>query len=348
MITGIVYGRWLGRARKPPLAGPRAGFLARGGRRWRLPRSLSVTREGKWFIGILFLIGVAAINTGNNLLYLVVATMLSLIIISGIMSESTLRGIRMRRGLPRRIFKDEPVSIRYVIGNGKRWLSSYSFTVEELPSVGVETTRLYAPRLKDGGEMSALCATTFRRRGRATLAGVKVSTRFPFGLFTKGREERIVDAPLVYPSVKRVPERIRGETPSGGALVFAHVKGSGTELYNIRDYRLEDDARHIYWKSAGRSKRLLLKEFEKEEERRVVVVLDNYAAPGDGFENLIDETAGIVNSLLKNGYSVGLRTLDQETPALPGQPQLYRLLDVLAVIGASPVPGKPGVRVIYL
>ena len=63
-----------------------------GARRlFRLPRSLKFTREGKGFSIVLMLIGIVAINTGNNLLYLVVAMLLSLIIISGIMSNSTLK-----------------------------------------------------------------------------------------------------------------------------------------------------------------------------------------------------------------------------------------------------------------
>ena len=38
--------------------------------RWRPPRRLRITREGKYFLGITFGVGLAAINTANNLLYL--------------------------------------------------------------------------------------------------------------------------------------------------------------------------------------------------------------------------------------------------------------------------------------
>lgn len=75
----MLIGRTLG-GRKPSEGAekrPAKGF-------W--PRSLSATVAGKWFIAVLFAIGIAAINTGNNLLYLVVATLLSLIVVSGLMS----------------------------------------------------------------------------------------------------------------------------------------------------------------------------------------------------------------------------------------------------------------------
>ena len=71
-------------------------------RRFKLPRTLSITKEGWWYIAALFVIGIAAINTGNNLLYLVAATLLSIIIISGVVSEHTLRRIKITRVMPRR------------------------------------------------------------------------------------------------------------------------------------------------------------------------------------------------------------------------------------------------------
>src|SRR4030066_1587531 len=84
-----------------------------------LPRTLSFTKEGRRFIAILFVIGIAAINTGNNLLYLVVAMMLSLIVISGILSESTLRNIEIYRTMPLHIFADTPALVRWTILNMK-------------------------------------------------------------------------------------------------------------------------------------------------------------------------------------------------------------------------------------
>src|SRR3970282_3009967 len=85
-----------------------------------LPRTLSFTKAGKRYIAILFVIGIAAINTGNNLLYLIVAMMLSLIVISGLMSESTLRSITVKRTLPRNAYKNSPVTITYSVTNDKK------------------------------------------------------------------------------------------------------------------------------------------------------------------------------------------------------------------------------------
>ena len=71
----------------------------------RFPRTLEFTKEGARFVILLLVIGFAAINTGNNLLYLIVAMMLSLIVVSGLMSESTLRDITVKRTSPPRLQK---------------------------------------------------------------------------------------------------------------------------------------------------------------------------------------------------------------------------------------------------
>ena len=73
--------------------------------RWgrvRAPRKLKFTREGKFFVGITLGVGFAAINTGNNLLYLLLGMLLALIIVSGLMSEVSLRNLTVVRRLPAR------------------------------------------------------------------------------------------------------------------------------------------------------------------------------------------------------------------------------------------------------
>src|SRR3989338_2813626 len=97
------------------------------------PRTLSFTKEGKRFIAILFVIGIAAINSGNNLLYLIVAMMLSVIIISGILSESTLREVELSRLLPKHIFARTPVIVTWNVLNKKKIFPSFSISIDESP-----------------------------------------------------------------------------------------------------------------------------------------------------------------------------------------------------------------------
>lgn len=348
-ITGIFYGK---RAAKANGQGERASQGVTP--LLRLPRSISVTREGKWFIGVLLLIGVAAINTGNNLLYLIVAAMLSFIIISGVLSESTMGGIKILRQLPNHIFKGRPAGIIYKIENSKKRLPSYSFSVTELPSSGLKADPAYVLKLKAREETVIASQCVFERRGMFALKGVRISTRFPFGIFLKGRKESAVADVTVYPAVTPVSsarlETISRNANSTDRELMAFAKGNGTELRSMRDYVFGEDARFIYWKSAAKRQKLLVKEFEKETERKVMVLFDNYSAKDSdpAFEDMVDETAGVISHFIEHGFSVGLKTLVNEASPAPGSAQLFKLLKTLAVMTSVKENRDARLMVVYL
>lgn len=332
-LAGKLYGK------KRPGQRNRRSFL-------RMPRLLSFTREGKWFLGVLFFIGVSAINTGNNLLYLVVATMLSLIIVSGVISESTLKGIRASRTFPREIYRGKQAIVRFTVTNEKRLLPSFSFKVASRADDGLSTDPAYLLRLGPNESSVRTSIHTFSRRGRFTIDGVKVSTRFPFGLFLKGKYERDRVEVTVLPSItmkKKTTVILRGGIAGD---LNCSVKGDGTEIFGLRDLTEGDDARLIHWKSAAKASRLLVKEFEQEKIRKVFVVFKNFS-PEDPevFEEAVDEAAAAANAFMEKGYSVGLRTLSSELRPGRGHAHLMRILEDLAVIVPSGKKGTPRVRV---
>ena len=93
--------------------------LARWLRRFRPPRRLRFTREGRTVVLLAVGIGFAAINTGNNLLYLLLGWLLSFIIASGILSEMTLKKLGVERRPPPRVYANEPFLMEVVIENAK-------------------------------------------------------------------------------------------------------------------------------------------------------------------------------------------------------------------------------------
>ena len=87
--------------------------------RFKAPRRLRFTREGKFFVGITFGVGFAAINTANNLLYLLLGMLLALIVVSGVMSELSLRGLTVVRRLPLRAQVGRPHLVEIEVFNRK-------------------------------------------------------------------------------------------------------------------------------------------------------------------------------------------------------------------------------------
>jgi hypothetical protein len=169
--------------------------------RVRFLRRLRFTRIGGWFVGITLLVSIAAFNTGNNPLYLVLGMLLSLILLSGFLSELTLKDLEVSRQLPSRIFAGQPVLVGLTLVNRKRRLPSFSLQVRERIE-GLKRTdwpSSYVLRLDPGAKLDTFYQHTFPRRGVWQLQGFEIATSFPFELFRKAVAIEEPQAVIVFP-----------------------------------------------------------------------------------------------------------------------------------------------------
>ena len=109
-------------------------YLARrvAGSRVRDAFNYDVTGVGIIYVVSVLLIGVAALNTGNNLLYVIVAAMLAAILVSGVASAIVLRELELDVRLPEQVFAGRPTLGKIVVRNRRRWLPSFSISVVPL------------------------------------------------------------------------------------------------------------------------------------------------------------------------------------------------------------------------
>src|SRR3954469_7925051 len=176
-------------------------------RRWmRPPRALKTTREGKYFIGITIGVGFAAINTGNNLLYLLLGMMLSLIVASGVLSEMSLRLLEVTRQPPGRIFAKTPFLMGIGLRNAKKRAPSFSIEVEDLQADKPLDKKCYFLKLPAGRLQHTSYRHTFPRRGRYVFTAFRVSTKFPFALFRKSRRVELPAEVIVFPQLSPIPK----------------------------------------------------------------------------------------------------------------------------------------------
>lgn len=295
---------------------PKLGFWGRLGRsnRW-FPRKLKLNTEGKFLVFITIGIGFAAVNTGNNLLYLILGMLLSLITLSGILSELALQQVRVTRIVPDGVTAGRDVLVPVKVKNGKRFLSSFSIEVEEIfDDAGIWQLAAYALHLRPGEEVTVHLRVRFPRRGEHVSAGLRVATRFPFSFFRKsklmfGQETYLVYPPVAEVLVPALPPR------QEGADTHRPKIGHGDEMWGVRDYRPGDPARNIHWKLSARRGRLVSREYETPSVRTVVLAYPNAVredgeAALDAMEVGIVHVASVAAALLDRGYAVGLRTLD--------------------------------------
>ena len=303
----------------------------------RPPRKLRFTPDGTRFVIVALAIGIAAINTGNNLLYLVLAMMLSLITLSGILSESSLRMVNVKRALPRTAFAGKPFIVRITASNNKRRLPSISLTFEDRMEKTGPAGRLYFLKIPPMGNARGSYHLTPERRGMHLFEGGRLATRYPFGLFLKSKEAGEASEILVYPMIMDVNELLREGGIDWGEIE-SRIKGRGTDLYGLRGYASGDDMRSIHWKTSARLSKLYVREFAREDARKIMLFLDDCIP--EGFEDSLEKGVAIAASLayhfIYRGYQVGLMTSVEEIPLGIGMEQLYRMLRVLALLS----PGK--------
>lgn len=338
----------------PPPPAPGSPFVGPGWRRvgnllrrFRPPRRLKLTRDGKYFIGITFGVGFVAIATANNLLYLMLGMLLSLIVVSGVLSEMSLRHLRVTRRLPARAQVGRAHLVEIEVHNDKTRMPSYAIEVEDLRAGQPADKRCFFLKISPRSAQVAAYRRTPARRGLDRHVGFRVATRFPFGFFEKSREIGCEGELIIYPGVD--PVRLDDEQPGqrlGGA--GAQGRGTGDEVIGVRPMREGDDPRDIYWRKSTAGGPMVLMERVQEARRDVRLEIDNVHADAtpsadwdDRFERRLRQIASLTVAHLKRGELVQLVTTHGEravaSPGTGADPAL-RFLALLEAHSASAPP----------
>src|SRR5918997_5858385 len=292
---------------------------------------LGVTAGGAVVVLIFAAVGAAAYNTGNNLLFLVFSLLLSTLFVAWSAGRASLRDLSVAARFPDHIFAGEPAQVSVSLRNPKRLLPSFSILVEarhQLPAEDETRRRLlrrlprprYAKRalayfvhVPRRARAEQRVEQSFPQRGHVLVTGFELSTRFPFGFFRLRRRLRARNVDLViYPRLEPVGDELHLLPMNAGRLTSAR-RGSGHDLHSLREYQPQDDVRHIDWKATARARRLFVREFASEDERRVHVVLDTRVrGAGDAtelaarFERGVTRAASLVAHFIEEQSEVRL------------------------------------------
>ena len=318
-----------------------------------------ISREGWIYFGGLLLVALAALNTGNNLLFLILACLIALILMSGILSSISLSGVEMRLLLPENIFAGQSVRALVELENQKLTLPSFSLRVEAVrekdgPSSAILEKPVYFPYLPKQERLQQSVPLTFPRRGVYRQDAFRIVTRFPFGFLQKSRRLDLKTEAIVYPSVQPTPEYMELLPVLQGALESI-TKGRGQDLYALRDYVHTDSARLVHWKATARSGSLMVREFTREEDSRVLLVLDPHSAavkpPAAGasttqplvnerFERAVALCANIAWHFYQANSMLQFRSVGFDTPLAPAERNIFGILSHLAAVQPLPIDSE--------
>jgi uncharacterized protein (DUF58 family) len=303
-----------------------------------------VTRQGWIYMIGIILVALAALNTGNNLLFLILASLIASILMSGILSSVTLAGVELRLQLPEHIFAGQPVRALVELKNEKLTLPSFSLRVEgaakkDATSTAILDTPVYFPYLPKQETVSQSIPLIFPSRGVYRQEAFRIVTRFPFGFLQKARRLDLATEAAVYPSVEVTDEFLEVRRGIQGAMESL-AKGRGQDLYALRDYMPNDSARLVHWKATARSGSLMVREFAREDDCKVLLVFDPYSvaalpaasrAEKKRFERAVTLCAAIAWSFHERNALLEFRSVNTETPLAPASENIFSVLRHLAL-----------------
>jgi uncharacterized protein (DUF58 family) len=315
-----------------------------------------ITREGWIYIGGIIVVALAALNTGNNLLFLILASLIAIILMSGILSSITLSGIAMRLELSEHIFAGRTVRAQVDLENEKVTLPSFSLRVEAVttkksPAAALLETPVYFPYVPKRQHVRQSVPLTFVHRGAYRQDMFRIVTRFPFGFLQKARRVELRTEALVYPSVEPSRDFLEILPALQGALESLS-KGGGHDLYALRGYVPTDSARYVHWKASARTGTLMVREFTREDDCRVLLVLDPHvsdpmvghntspsANASERFERAVTLCASIAWHFFERNAQLQFRSAGLETALAAAEKNIFAILRHLAL--AQPLPPDP-------
>jgi len=327
---------------------PRLFLSAR--REW-LRFSFPIAREGWIFLFTLLIIAIAAFNTGNNLIFIILSAALALMVVSESLSHWNLRRLIAEVDLPDSVPAVRPFISVFSLRNQRRWTPVFSCFVScqldrvleprtgsKLQSQEPEglSQSAYFPFLPGLGRSHRRLWLQLPMRGLYRLNRLEMSTQFPFG-FAKKKRKLPCEIKLTALPEAEPPNEFFEMLPLLNGAFESYYKGAGSDLHSIRDYRTHDNSRFLDWKASAKTGQLMVREFTKEDDQKCCFVFDNTLSDFEEqdrpvFEKAVRLCASALRHFQEMDCETRLVTPFQSTRYGQSESALIENLKILAVI----------------
>lgn len=317
-------------------------------------RRLQPHVPGLVYTGLLMLVGLAAMNNQNNLLFWVFGVMVAGVVISGLISHWMMFSLSARRLDPSHGAVGEPLVVRYALTNRSRLLAAFNVLMEEKPVSGpLDWRRLMkpakawvmhaAPRETVHGE------TIFwpTRRGELAFDQMRIWTTFPFGIVRKSIRVSQPQHTLIYPMLYELRHDLLDAVSPGG-LMGARITqqaGAGDDFFGVREHRPGDSMRHIAWKRTAQLDQIVTIERTTPSPAKVRIILDltvpteklhvepaGREAARELEEQAISFAASVIHLADLTGYEIGLSLQGVDQAPIPVRRNQWHLRKLMAAL----------------
>lgn len=213
------------------------------------------------------------------------------------------RGIELERRGPAEAFQGDRVHVSLVVRNR----SSRHRLALDLRDEHLETVRAFVARLAPEETVIVETERTALRRGVHPASDVVVASAAPFGVAERRRRIEVPSRTVVYPALVRLDELpfLEAAPTPERAIHTAPRRGTGPDYLGIREYRVGDSMRHVHWPSTARHGALMVREFEREQTRRLAVVIDALADLADPAPTPLDVCCSVAASVAFAAHGAG-------------------------------------------
>jgi uncharacterized protein (DUF58 family) len=303
---------------------------------------LRLTRWGIGFLVACVVLGLAAVNTGNNALMALLGLALGSYVVSGTWSRQVLGAIEATVELPSELYAGRPAVVDFELSNTSGLFPGYGLMVRD-PDDRPVVRELF---LATGSRSRHAVEIEFPRRGWHEIGPWRLDVLLPLGFFLKSKNLVAGRQVLVYPRLLQssaASVRRGGGRRSPDAL---ESRGREGEVTQLRDYREGDEVRSMHWKQTARQQHLVVVERQRATDKPVFYVVDprlrDPADPKqlDRFEHMLSEVATGVVRRLREGVRVGLVVGPLVIPPVRNIRSARMLLRPLAEIEATSMDGE--------
>jgi uncharacterized protein (DUF58 family) len=286
------------------------------------------TRIGTAYLVATVVVGFAALNTGNNALYIGLTFMLGCLLLSGLASQRGLRQLHVElTGVDQAWAGRAADGLLRIENRSRVWnVRDVVITADDLAQP------VLVPLIPKRGTVEIGAPFLFQQRGIVELKSLDFYTRYPFGFFLKKRRIRIHGEVVVFPKLLGEEAARARFRPVEGDQNTANRPGPGSELHSFREYVRGDSLRHVYWKKSASLGRWIMKQTDAEAARAVHVVVDPYKpryASADDFEEMVSEAATFIFHAVRRGLDVRLTLPRMTAQSSESTDTLFRALALL-------------------
>ncbi len=319
----------------------------------------TVCREGWYYMLIVALVIGGAMFKDVNLLLILGGMLLGPVLLNWRAVAIAMRGLIIERQLPLHAVAGEPLAVNLTATNGRRRLGSWAIVAEDqiLPESGARRgrrppppplrTSVLFPYIRAGETKKGGYRGRLARRGRYRFGPIRLSTRFPFGLFSRTTTIGKPETLIVLPRLGILTEKwtARPVQAFSGADQRRNRPGPEGNFYGVRQWRPGDGKRMIHWRSSARIGELAVRQFERPRSRDLAVLLDLRLPASAGaheyetVETAVSFAATILSDVCrKGGGNVSLATADPEPNCVEGPASpaaLQNIMERLALVDAG-------------